>query len=226
MTTRLVMIIGFQRSGTNALFDSLAADHRVLAFNEHSDNEIYQNFYLKPEAEIRKLLQQSPVVLLKPISETKRRSVSDVIREYADYDLKIIHIHRDPVNTYHSTSILWPTTPEEFVETWNKRNASIFEIPGDQKKNVVFVKYEDMVLDPEVFYSAARFAGIRGRYRFHPDSHGGQKNVSKDIAERIEMGTRLMWLRLEEARTFLPRPNPFSLAKLLQNAKYGIKRYL
>jgi sulfotransferase family protein len=226
MSTRLVMIIGFQRSGTNALFDSLAADRRIIAVNEHAENEMYQNFYLRPEPEIRNRLRENEIVLLKPISETKKRSVSDLLLEYADYDVKMIHIHRDPVNTYYSTSILWPTTPEEFIESWNVRNSSIFDIPEERKKDLVFVKYEDMILDPDVFYAAANFVNIRGRYRFHPDSHGGKKNVSRDIADRIEQGTRLVWLRLEEARTFLPRENPFSVAKLLQNAKYNLKRYL
>ena len=213
MITKLVMIIGFQRSGTNALFDSLSSDRKILAFNEHADNDVYQNFYLRPESEIREKLRKSTTALLKPISETKKRSVANLLQEYADYDVKVIHIHRDPVNTYYSTSILWPTTPEEFIDTWNERNASIFEISEQQKQNTVFVKYEDMILDPEVYYSTARFVGIRGKYRFHPDSHGGQKNVSKDVADRIEQGTRAMWLRLEEARTFLPRSNVFKIGR-------------
>jgi hypothetical protein len=221
---RLVMIIGFQRSGTNALFDSLAAAREIVAFNEDTDSAVFENFFLRPEPEIRGLLHQAKTVLLKPISETKRRSITELLREYEDYDVKIIHIHRDPVNTFYSTSVLWPTTAEEFIEIWNSRNSSIFEIPEEEKKNVVFVKYEDMILDPEVFYQAARFAGIRGKYRFHEDSHAGEKNVSREIAVRIEEGTRDVWLRLEQARTFLPRPNPLSIVKLIQAAKWGIKK--
>jgi hypothetical protein len=88
------MVIGFQRSGTNALFDSLAGDRNILSFNEVAESEIYRNFYLKPEPEIRSILQAGKSVLLKPISETKRRNVEDLFQEYAAYDVRVLHIHR------------------------------------------------------------------------------------------------------------------------------------
>jgi hypothetical protein len=223
---RLVMVIGFQRSGTNALFDSLAGDRRFLSFNEVGESEIYSNFYLKAEPEIRSIFHAGKNVLLKPISETKRRNVEDLFQEFAAYDVRVLHIHRDPVNTYYSVSVLWDTTPEEFIEQWNRRNSSIFSVSEKHKQKVAFVKYEDMILDPEVFYSASRFAGIRGKYRFHPDSHSGRKNLPKDVVDRLDKGTEDLWKKLEASRTFLPRDGVFSMTKLVQEAKYNLKRYL
>jgi|GEM_PF-5222161 len=51
--TKIVMVMGFRHSSTNALFDRLAASRGILAFNEYADDQIYRNFCLRPEREIR-----------------------------------------------------------------------------------------------------------------------------------------------------------------------------
>ncbi len=222
-TNRIVMILGVQRSGTNALFDSLAKAPKVLACNESGDSEIYINFFLRPEPEIRKSLLNDKPVLLKPISETKKRSVQELLQEYSEYDFRILHIHRDPVNTYYSATLIWHVVLEEYLEEWNRRNRSIFEINPGWKDRVAFVKYEDMVEDPSVFYSAAQFAGIKGKYLFHDDSASGRKLLSTKVISKIDEETREIWNLLEQSRTFLPHPSRFNLPKTIARIRHRLR---
>ena len=81
--SRLVFVMGVQRSGTNALFKSLerGAKH---AFNESDDSPLFTGFYLRDDAVVCSVLDGlSGVVVAKPISETKRRSVNDVFAAMA-----------------------------------------------------------------------------------------------------------------------------------------------
>ena len=65
----LIMIMGAQRSGTNALFDSLATDKTVTAFSEDIDSAFYYNFVLRPVSELAPLIERVPKrILLKPIN--------------------------------------------------------------------------------------------------------------------------------------------------------------
>lgn len=109
---RFIFVMGVQRSGTNALRRSLSLSPGVIAFNEAEDSEYFHNWYLRPEPDIREHLMAVPLpVLFKPISETLRRPLADIIEEYADYDLSVVWIYRDPLNVYYSTAKRWLATP-------------------------------------------------------------------------------------------------------------------
>src|SRR5919201_116659 len=97
------MVMGVQRSGTTALFRCLEHDPTVTPFMEMDRDAIYRGFYLRPEPQIRMTLRRAPgTVLLKPISETYRRTVSDVFDEFHAYDVKVVWIYRDPVDVVYS----------------------------------------------------------------------------------------------------------------------------
>src|SRR5438094_5316389 len=99
----LIMVMGVQRSGTNVLFDSLATDRTLSAFPEDIDSAWYCNFLLRPLSELAALIERAPGrILLKPISETCRRSLVDVAEEYRSYPLRFVWIYRDPVNVSDS----------------------------------------------------------------------------------------------------------------------------
>ena len=98
--TRLVMILGFQRSGTTALFDTLASAPGVSPRHEHADDDLYDDYFLRPEPQIRSVLAALPgTVLLKPVRESRRRSPLEVAKEYRDYDLSISRYKEAEIET-------------------------------------------------------------------------------------------------------------------------------
>lgn len=203
---KIIMVMGVQRSGTNALFNSFAKDTNFRAFNECDDSEIFYEWNLRPECEIRSILRGSGPVLLKPVNETDFRSVTDVIREYKDYDVWIPWIYRDPVNVYYSWLTKWNMpSVDEFIEMWNRRNQSILTILPDFGSRIGIVRYEDLVADPQVFYRACGFFSITGEYLFREDSESGRRNLSNRVITEIEQGTTQILNNLNKSRTFKPR---------------------
>jgi hypothetical protein len=124
----LIMIMGVQRSGTTALFDALAAAPGISPRNESKSDTIYDDYFLRPEPEIRAVLHSLPgTVLLKPVRESERRTPLQVAEEYRDYDLRIIWLYRDPVNVFFSYVRLgWcedsPAAALWFAMEWSNRN--------------------------------------------------------------------------------------------------------
>ena len=99
----LIMVMGVQRSGTNVLFDSLATDKTLNVFPEDIDSAFYCNFLLRPLSELAPLIERAlGRILLKPISETGRRSLAEMAEEYRSYQLHFVWIYRDPVNVFGS----------------------------------------------------------------------------------------------------------------------------
>jgi hypothetical protein len=203
---KIIMVMGVHRSGTNALFNSLAEDTNFRSFNESDDSEIFCEWNLRPESEIRSILQGSDPILLKPVSETEFRSVIDVIKEYESYEVWIPWIFRDPVNVYLSWFRKWNMpSVDEFIQMWNRRNQSILMALPDFGTRIGIVRYEDLVSDPQVFYRACGFFGIMGRYLFREDSQGGRRNLPVEIITKIERGTTQILNRLNKSRRFTPR---------------------
>ena len=214
---KIIMVVGCQRSGTTVLFRSLAMDRQVKAFNESSRNEIFDNFLLKPEFEIRHILKGiDRDILLKPISETKCRSLNDVLDEYKGYDVWMVNRYRDPVNVYYSELKLWPEFPypDKFILKWNNRNASFLSIVSSYKIRLANVKYEDIVADPKVFIGLCRFLGVNGKYLFRRSGEGGRKFLSAEIKEKIDNGTMRILNELDRNRTFIARGNKIGISLL------------
>ncbi len=199
------MVMGVQRSGTNALRRSLSLDPRVAGFNESKDSPLFKNWYLRREASIRDFLNGVPgTVLIKPISETRKRTVADIFEEYQAYDLWMPWIYRDPVNVYHSRIRRWPelTDIDRFVDSWNSRNRSALEaIPGHADRMAI-VRYEECIADPTVFWGLCRFLNVEGEYLFRRDSAGGYRRLDRELQQRILEGTSEVLQELDAARRF------------------------
>src|SRR5688500_17404427 len=99
--SRLLMIMGVHRSGTNALFNSFVKSDGCVPMIDVETNDVYDEYFLRPEPEIRQVISghRNPV-LLKPVNETKRRDIDSIFDEYKNYDLRVLYIYRDPVNGY------------------------------------------------------------------------------------------------------------------------------
>lgn len=204
--SRLVFIMGVQRSGTNALFKSLSSDPAVLGVNEAPDSAFFEEVLLRPEPELRPHLQAWPgPVVLKPISETNRRSVADVLAEFAAYDLRVAWIYRDPVNCFHSHVVRWQgfrDRPEAFAEHWSQRNRSLLEALPEHGERLAVVRYEDLVEDPAVFAELVAWLGIPGSYLFRPDRGAGRSEQPAAVQAAIDVGTAGTLARLDAVRRF------------------------
>lgn len=202
---KIIMVVGCQRSGTNTLFRSLAADRQIKSFNENAKSTVFESFLLRPEPEIRPILQSiEGAILLKPISETKERSLNDVLDEYGNYSLWIVNIYRDPVDVFCSTILTWPGTydADKFILEWNDRNKRALSISPKHKAQFANVKYEDLITDPKVFFDLCRFLRVNGKYLFRRNSGNGRRLLRWKIKAKIDHGTSDVLKELEENRTF------------------------
>lgn len=207
---KIIMVMGVQRSGTNVLRESFGKDPEISDFNESADSELFQDWKLRPEKEIRPILQRlGGPILTKPISETKFRSINDVMKEFCDYDVWISWIYRDPINVYYSQIIKWEMVKnrgiESFIDDWNKRNRSILTALPSYSSKIAIVQYENLISHPEIFNGMCRFFGIQGEHLFRKDSSGGQKNLSGETKAKIARGTADILSELN-SRSFVVKP--------------------
>ena len=195
--------MGVQRSGTNALFKSLerGVNH---AYNEAEDSPLFDGFYLRDDLVVRGVLDAcSGVVLAKPISETKRRSVSDVIAAYAGYELSVIWIYRDPVNCYASHIERWTGfrgRPDAFADSWAQRNQSVLDALEIHPDRITIVRYEDLTRSPAMVVSLGATIGLRIRSKFRRDRRRGRSELSSDVISIIEAGTHQVLKALDRAQ--------------------------
>ena len=206
--TRLVLIMGVQRSGTNALFKSLTSDPSVLGVNEAPDSAFFQDVLLRPEPELRPhLLAHDGPVVLKPISETNRRGVADVLDELSAYDPVVPWIYRDPVNCWHSHVERWQgfrDKPAEFAAHWSQRNRLALDALRTHGERIAVVRYEDLIEDPQVFSGLCDWLAVPGSYLFRPDRGRGRGAWPAEVQALIDDGTAQVQAELDAARAFLP----------------------
>lgn len=207
---KLVMVMGVQRSGTNALFFSLASDPTLISYNEAASDALYADFFLRPEPEIRPLLQSARSgVLLKPNSETRRRSLGDVFQEYAKYDLHIVWVYRNPVNIFYSHYTMGWIQYQDIshayhLNEWNLRNQQILDALPMHAARLTIVRYEDAVADSNILSALFRRVGVNGQNRMRGDTNGGRKRLPRAVQTHIARETQTVHKALDRARTFKP----------------------
>lgn len=204
--TGLVLIMGVQRSGTNALFKSLSSDASVLGVNESPDSAFFVELLLRPEPQLRPhLLAHDGVVVLKPISETNHRGVDALLDELSAYDPRVAWIYRDPVNCFHSHIERWTgfrDRPDAFAQHWTRRNALALAALSSRRDRMAIVRYEDLVTDPQVFTGLATWLGVTGAYLFRADHGRGRATQPAPVQQIIDAGTAQARQALDRARTF------------------------
>jgi hypothetical protein len=211
MAKELVMVMGVGRSGTTALFRSLAKDRRVVRYNESIDSAIYFNYRLRPLGEIASVLSSvTGPVLLKPVHETSYRTIEDVIDEFRGYALRIVWIYRDPVNVFYSMHLQgWvPFTKigsDSNVEQWSRRNRLAHESYERHPDFIAIVRYEDLLIDSRVFRRLCKWLGIQGKSCFRADSGKGRRQVPLAVQSKIDSRTTEVLRALDAARIFRPR---------------------
>lgn len=207
---RLVMIMGVQRSGTTALFEALATAPGVTARNESPDDEIYRDYFLRPEPQIRHTLAGLPgTVLLKPVRESELRRPQAVVEEYGDYDLRIVWLYRDPVNVFDSHvrrgwTTADPVSAGAFAGSWLSRNAAAIADASMLGDRLLVVRYEDLVVDPRSLPQLAEKLGVIVRIGFGTDSALGRQRQPEPVRLMIDGYTDNVRSRLDLLRAVRP----------------------
>ena len=204
---RLVMILGFQRSGTTAMFETLASSPGVSPRHEEADDDIYDDYFLRPESQIRPLLAALPgTVLLKPVRESRRRSPLEVATEYSDYDLSIIWLYRDPVNVFQSwLEKGWvKSMPQEFASHWMTRNEGCLDSRDALGDTLIMVRYEDLVAHPACMEDLAGRLGLAVQSTLRADRNVGRTCLPADVQEKIDTLTCTTVEELDNARSIRP----------------------
>lgn len=205
---RLIFVLGSQRSGTNALRQSLSLSPFVMGFNETQSSELYEDWKLRPEPEIRQKLHKLPnTVLLKPIKSVIDRAVAEFLADFHGYDLSVVWIYRDPVKVFSSQVRRWSymDDPAAFVERWNRVNRSALEA-AEADPRVLVVRYEDLIADKAVFGQLCRYLRVRGEYLFQPDRSDAYRHVDNADIARIQRETAETLEALDGARAVTSMP--------------------
>ena len=225
---QLIMVMGAQRSGTTALFRSLAHDRALTSFHESAEDALYYLYRLRPVRETASILNAAPgAVLLKPITETLDRSLAELKIEYANYALKFVWIYRDPVNVLHSMSrkgwLPCALEGEPGAGTWVTRNQLALRFQKDHPAGIAIVRYEDLLSDPKIFGSLCKSLGVHGTPVFREDRGSGRSDLPLALQRAIEAATGATLRALDSARTFRPgrlqRWKSAARAKLSRPAK-------
>ena len=207
---RVILLMGVQRSGTNALFKSLSSSVAVRAYNESVDSPMFLDLDLRPEPEVRPVLESDPrPALLKPISETRCRSVADVLDEWGRHDVRVVWTYRDPVNCYHSHIVRWAGfrgRPDAFAAQWEARNRSVLDALASHGDRIALVRYEDLAVDAGVLGDLCSFLGIPGCYLFRADRAAGRQLVAPQEQRLIDGQTGEVLAELDRNRRFAARP--------------------
>ncbi len=209
---KLVIIMGVQRSGTTVLFNIISSALGITACQEAVSDEIYDDFFLRPEKQIRDILHSLPgTVLLKPVRESERRSPLAVAQEYQNYDLKIIWLYRDPVNVYRSYNRLnWCGTSirdiAQFSQQWNQRNLDAIADSSKHGQRMIVVRYEDLVKQPDLIIKLAAELEIQTPQSIHlrKDSAEGRRSLSPATQLLIDLPTKHVQSILKKQRSILP----------------------
>jgi hypothetical protein len=189
------MVMGLQRSGTNALFHSLEKDRHFVAFNEtHPD--LFTEFYLRSPVHVQSVIDASrKPVLLKPISETSRSSLIELLETYRRYEPNLVWIYRDPVNQIHShrqhhrkQQISVPF--EWYVDDYNSRNRKLLDALEAFGATITVVRYESLCESRQLFDAMCSKLQVAGEYLFRADSRSGYAGFDPATIERIQSETR------------------------------------
>ncbi len=211
---KLIMILGVQRSGTTALFETLATAPGLTSYHEAADDAVYFDYYLRPEPEIRSVLQAAPnSVLLKPVRESELRSLHSLFDEYAAYDLQIIWLYRDPVNVLYSYERKgWANRDafESLGQEWALRNQAMLEALPQAQEHLTIVRYEDLLQDPTLVHALAHRFDLQIRSTLATDSNAGRKKLPLELQETIDQITARTLTLLDQTRTLRPALQPLA----------------
>jgi Sulfotransferase domain len=184
-STRLVFVVGSQRSGTRLPLQAMDLAPEISTYSEGTE-PFFRGVMLAPLDRIDALIRRSPspIVALKPICETHR--IIELLDRFSD--ARGIWIFRNYADAVNSASVKWKSgrealrrlvagdpsagwraggiTPEKRqlatrlyrpdmslheanAVMWYLRNRLYFDLGASARQDVLLVRYEDLVTEPE-----------------------------------------------------------------------------
>lgn len=204
---KLIFVMGVQRSGTTALLDTLGQDPNLRVEDEHVDSPFFHAYYLRPEPVLRAHIHRiRRRILLKAISETYRRTVEDVLDEFARFEPMVAWIYRDPVDVWRSARAefrLDDRELEQWLADWNRRNTLALDtLVGRHANRIAIVSYSDLQTQRGTFRELCRFLDIRPRNNlfWHAGQSKGRTALPLDLQRSIDEATKTTLAELRSRR--------------------------
>jgi len=188
---RVILLMGVQRSGTNALRKSLEHDTSIISYNEGIYNIFFEKWLLRPKKSYTEFLTQLnfKTVLLKPVQETRLKKIEEIITGFDIFNCYIIWPFRNPINVYYSQNKKSKRSIKSFIADWNKRNSDAIDFYINKKDDILFVEYEKLLTDKEYLNNIFKYTNINGKDIFLNDSNAGINTLSNPKKNRILIDT-------------------------------------
>lgn len=217
--TRIVLILGHPRSGTTALFESLASDPTARVHHEPADPDavdaVYVGARLRPASELAPVMEAaSGPVLARHLESFADRSIDDLLADLDRFDPIAVWIYRDPVNVLASAlrKGLWDRgelSLDEVVDVWVRMHEAVVACTDPR---LLVVRYEDLAERPDLLTDLGRHLRLRTRSTFGADLARSRHLLDSGTIRRIEQATTPMLGELDRRRSIVTdsAPPPFT----------------
>jgi hypothetical protein len=209
----LVMVAGYQRSGTTVLIESFEALNPECTFNESPDNAAFTNKNLHRKDVLLPIAEAlGGTLIVKPNKLFHHNTVDEVLDRYRRFRVRIIWAFRDPVETYISNGVMRrkrghteDQPVEEFADKWIERNEKAIDAFDRRLTPVKFVNYNTIAERTEAReLQLSKFTG-RPVKLLHDGSQASRRAaMAPDKAAAIDQLTSTTLGRLVE-RTKTPK---------------------
>jgi hypothetical protein len=100
---RLILTVGYQRSGTTVLFRSVEAANPAISFNESPDNPLFKSKDLRRQSEILPVVDKlGGVVVAKANKLFSAYDCSELAQRYSAFRIHVVWSFRNPLHVYAS----------------------------------------------------------------------------------------------------------------------------
>jgi hypothetical protein len=197
MVAILVMVAGYQRSGTTVLHTSFAKKNPTCSFNETPDGEAFVDKHLRPQSQLLPVADRvGGTVIVKPNKLFHHRTVEKIVEMYYKFEVRLIWTFRDPAETYLSNHTmrqkrgLEEQPVAEFIDKWNERNGNVIDALDRRVTPILLVNYNELTTHAAAFEAPiSKFAGRPCGLRHDRPGLSDRGSLSPDVLSTIEAQT-------------------------------------
>jgi len=206
------------------MFRCLEKDFNTVGYNESPDSEMFENKNLlspkiiKPV--VNKHIENDNFVLVKPNKLAHNKQLSDILKQYREFNPSIIWMYRNPINVYYSFCEMVEKHQPHIMEDWRNRISDVFL--DDEKgwcarqqkaidscksthEKITVINYQDFLNNPQkiLMHLYDRY-GINGNSNaVRVDSNKGQKELSESVQQQIWNHCKTVYEKLESLRLYV-----------------------
>lgn len=202
MKPRLIIVAGFQRSGTTALFRGFADANPDISFNESPDSEVFKNKNIVRQNELLDVAKRlGGTLVTKPNKLFGMMSVEQALARYDRFEVRILWAFRNPADVYASHYLMRKQLadadalaeavyePEE-ISAWIRRNENVARAFEEGKARILLLNFEVLRKRGAVNKAIEAFAGLEYAPRIGDGvSHDRGSLLPVDVQTRIAAET-------------------------------------